>query len=103
MIETNEIAQELYKSIYELTVMANLIFGFHPHSAKLYEHKLNLSLKMMGFIDCFVMSEIGLMPFRNFFKGACNIKKPVEFDYDLTILVANLFLDLCEKAKNYLT
>lgn len=35
----------------------------------------------MGFIDFFVMSETGLMPFRNFFKGAHNIKNLSDFDY----------------------
>lgn len=55
--------------------MANLIFGIHPHSAKLYDHKLNINLKSTGFIDFFVMSESGLNLFRNFFKGSNNIKK----------------------------
>lgn len=56
--------------------MANLIFGIHAHSAKLYDHKLNINLKSLGFIDFFVMSETGLLPFRNFFKGVNNIKEP---------------------------
>ena len=50
--------------------MANLIFGIHPHSAKLYDHKLNINLKSTGFIDFFVMSESGLNLFRNFFLNA---------------------------------
>lgn len=61
--------------------MANLIFGIHPHSAKLYDHKLNINLKSLGFVDFFVLSDTGLLPFRNFLKGAHSIKKPNEFDY----------------------
>jgi hypothetical protein len=55
--------------------MANLIFGIHEHSVQLYEHKLNINLKSQGFIDFFVMSETGLLPFRQFFKGVGNIKE----------------------------
>lgn len=61
--------------------MANIIFGLHPHSTNLYNHKLNINIKSLGFIDFFVMSDSGLLQFRNFFKGASNIKKPTEFDY----------------------
>lgn len=56
--------------------MANLIFGIHPHSAKLYDHKLNINLKSMGFIDCFVLIDSGLLMFRNFFKGIIHLSKP---------------------------
>jgi hypothetical protein len=53
--------------------MANLIFGFHPHSNKLYDHNLNVTLKSMMFIDFFVKSD--MIAFRYYFKGACSIKK----------------------------
>lgn len=61
--------------------MANIIFGLHPHSTQFYGHKLNISIKSSGFIDFFVLSDSGLLLFRNFFKGATTIKKPTDFDY----------------------
>lgn len=102
MLDTSETARELYKSLYELTLMGNFIFGIHPDATRLYENKLNINLKSGGFIDYFVMSEIGITQFRNFFRGAHNVKNPGEFDLEVSMLVAGLFLDLCDRAKNYL-
>ena len=75
--------------------------GIHADSVKLYENKLNISLTPQGFIDCLIKSEGGLLPLRHFFKNSTlNIKNPsVEIDYQLSLKIIMLFLELCEKAK----
>ena len=79
-----------------------MIIGVHPDSHKLFSHKLNINLTSQGFIDCLIKSEGGLFPMRHFFKSAIqNIKKPT-FETDISIgsKIVELFLELCEKAKN---
>ena len=75
--------------------------GFHPDSVKLYENKLNISLTPQGFIECLIKSEGGLLPLRVFFKNSTsNIKNPsLEVDYQISLKIILLFLELCEKAK----
>ena len=55
--------------MYEFSLMTKLIIGSHKHSKSFFEDPTNLTIKTDGFIDCFIMSDNGIMPFKIFFKN----------------------------------
>jgi hypothetical protein len=53
--------------------MSKLIIGSHKYSKTFFEDSTNLTIKNDGFIDCFIMSEHGILPFKSFFKNLANV------------------------------
>ena len=62
-----------------MTTISDLILGNHFHSSILYDHKFNINLKSIGFIDFFIQSDF-LLPMRQFLKKINTIKKPTVRD-----------------------
>jgi len=49
--------------------MTKMIIGSHKNSKLFFEDLTNLTIKTDGFIECFIMSDNGILPFRIFFKN----------------------------------
>lgn len=56
VLDSNEIAVELYNSFYELTILTEMILGVHKRSKAFYESTLNRTVTPEGFLDCFIKS-----------------------------------------------
>lgn len=55
--------------MYEFSIMTKLIIGSHKHSKSFYEDITNLTIKNDGFIEFFIRSDNGILPFKIFFKN----------------------------------
>lgn len=60
--------------MYEFSVMSKLIIGSHKSSKDFFEDQTNLTIKTDGFVDCIVMADNGILPFRIFFKNLSSVK-----------------------------
>lgn len=56
-------------AMFEFSLINKLIIGSHKHSKQFFEDPTNLAIKKDGFVDCFIMSDNGILPFRIFFKN----------------------------------
>ncbi len=55
--------------MFEFSLINKLIIGSHKNSKPFFEDPTNLTIKKDGFVDCFIMSDNGILPFRIFFKN----------------------------------
>lgn len=59
--------------MYEFSIMSKLIIGSHKNSKSFYEDPANLTIKTDGFIEFFIRSDNGILPFKIFFKNLTTI------------------------------
>ena len=95
-MDSNQNAIELYKSLYELTIMMSMILGFHPRSKNLYNSELNRSMTSEGFLICFIDTDPSFpFQFKTLFSSMEMIDNPKENDLMIALNAINFFLDLC--------
>lgn len=68
--------------MYEFSIMTKLIIGSHKHSKSFYEDPANLTVVNDGFIEFFIRSDNGILPFKIFFKNL-TIISPKKIDKKL--------------------
>ena len=90
--------------MYEFSLMTKLIIGSHKHSKSFYQDPANLTITNDGFIEFFIRSDNGILPFRIFFKNLSTISfnKINKKLIDAIFQVLDFFLDFCEKSKGEL-
>jgi hypothetical protein len=74
-------ANELFLAMYEFTIIAKVIIGSHKSSKSFFEDQANLTVKSEGFVDCFIKSENGILPFKMFFKNLTTQTNLSKLDY----------------------
>ena len=80
-----------------MAIIIQMILGIHPRSKAFYQSQFNRTVTSQGFLDCFIKSEAGILPFKLFFKSAINIKFIDDEAMIVCIHTINLFISICEK------
>lgn len=80
-----------------MTLLIEMILGVHKRSKAFYESSLNRTVTPEGFLDCFIKSEAGIIPFKLFFKSASGLKSMGDNDMVICLEVVCLFVSMCEK------
>lgn len=86
---------ELYNSTYEMSLAIEMILGVHNRSKAFYESPLNRTVTSVGFLDCFLKSEVGILPFKLFFKSASSLKNIGDTDMLICLETICLFVSMC--------
>ena len=70
-----EKAEELYRCVYEMTIIVSMILGFHKRSRPFYTSSLNNTITKDGNVLYFIKSETGMLSLKLFFKNSSLLKK----------------------------
>ena len=73
-----------------------MILGVHNRSKAFYQSPLNRTVTSVGFFHCFLKSEVGILPFRLFFKSASALKTVGDLDMLICLETICLFVSMCE-------
>lgn len=78
-----------------MTLLIEMILGVHKRSKAFYESNLNRTVTPEGFLDCFIKSEAGILPFKLFFKSASAMKVIGDNDFIICLEAVSLFVSMC--------